>query len=255
MNGFKGEYIWILGCSSGIGAALAKKLADEGAVLALSARRTQELERLKDELTGEGHIILPLDVSDENAVQQSAQKIEEEFPRLDRAIFMAAMYNAHDSKPKELSFMHKALDVNVGGAFNMMHFVMPFFERQGKGQAAICASVAGYRGLPTGQPYCATKAALINYAESLYIDLKPKNIDVKVINPGFVETPLTDKNDFKMPMIIKAEDAANSLAKGLNSKSFEINFPKKFTSIMKIVNFLPRCLYFPLARCMLERQN
>jgi short-subunit dehydrogenase len=252
MSDFKGEYIWIIGCSSGIGAALAKKLASEGAILALSARREEKLQELKAELQGDEHLVVPLDVSDEKAVESAMQTISAAFPRLDRAIFLAAIYNAHDGKPKELDFMHKALQVNIGGVFNMMHFLTPFYEKQGKGQVVICASVAGYRGLPTGQPYCATKAALNNYAESLYLELKPKNINVKVINPGFVETPLTEKNDFTMPMIIKTEEAADYIAKGLKGGAFEIHFPKRFTFIMKLISILPKCLYFPLAARLIK---
>lgn len=246
MQNFKGEYIWIIGASSGIGAALAKKLAHEGAILALSARRADKLQTLIADCEGDGHIVLPCDAGNSGAVQVAMEGIIREFPRLDRAIYMAAIYNTHDGKPKQLDFMHDALRVNIGGAFNMVHYVRPLFEKQGGGQVAICASVAGYRGLPTGQPYCATKAALNNYAESLYLDLKSGNIDVKVINPGFVKTPLTDKNDFTMPMIIEADKAADYIATGLKGHGFEIHFPKRFTYIMKILQLLPRRLYFAL---------
>ena len=126
----------------------------------------------------------------------------------------------------------------------------PQFESQGHGQIVICASVAGYRGLPTGQPYCAAKAALLNLSESLKVELEPKNIDVKVICPGFVKTPLTDKNDFPMPMIIEAEDSAIAIKKGLCSRAFEIHFPKRFTYIMKLLHILPHWLYFVVARKM-----
>lgn len=246
----QGQCYWILGASSGIGAALARDLADKGARIALSARNSEDLARLKDELTGDGHLALPLDVTDHGALVHALEEITQSFGKLDSAVFMAALYREHDGKNADIDFIHKMMNVNVGGAFNMVDVVQPLFEAQGHGQIALCASVAGYRGLPHGQPYCANKAALINLAESLKIDLSPKNIDVKVINPGFVKTRLTDKNKFKMPMIIQVDEAGKAVADGLISKSFEIHFPKKFTFIMKLIRALPAPLYFMVAKRM-----
>lgn len=250
MKNLKGRYIWILGASSGIGNALAKELAKRGAILALSARRQEKLEALCSELTGDSHIVAPLDVADPKSIQAAQDTILKSFPRIDSALFMAAIYKAHDGQKKDLSDIHNMLAVNVGGAFNLIDSIQPLFEKQGQGQLVLCASVAGYRGLPTGQPYCASKAALINLGESLKVDLEPKNIDVKIICPGFVKTPLTDKNDFPMPMIIEAEDAATAIADGLISGAFEIHFPKRFTFIMKTLRLLPSALYFMVARKM-----
>ncbi|MFP4312873.1 MAG: SDR family NAD(P)-dependent oxidoreductase [Alphaproteobacteria bacterium] len=250
MKDVNGKYIWIIGASSGIGAALAKELAANGAHLIISARRKEKLEELAAALPGEGHMIAPLDVSDAKEIEKAQGTILQTAPRIDSAIFLAAIYKPHDGAKKPLSFIQNAIDVNVMGAFNLVDVVQSQYEKQGQGQIVLCASVAGYRGLPTGQPYCATKAALINLAESLKIDLESKNIDVKVICPGFVKTPLTDKNDFPMPMIIEAEDAAKAIRKGLCSRSFEIHFPKRFTFIMKLLRILPHGLYFAIARKM-----
>ena len=250
MKNVKGKYIWILGASSGIGAALAKELADRGAILALSARREEKLEELAKTLAGENHIIAPLDVSDPASIKAAQDHILAQAPHIDSAIFMAAIYSPHDGEKKTLSFIHDILDVNLGGAFNLVDCLQEQFEKQGYGQLVLCASVAGYRGLPGGQPYCATKAALINLGESLRIELEPKNIDVKIICPGFVKTPLTHKNDFSMPMIIEADEAARAIAKGLISRSFEIHFPKKFTLIMKVLRILPNVVYVGIARKM-----
>ena len=129
----------------------------------------------------------------------------------------------------------------------MIETVLPLLLAQGGGQITLCASVAGYRGLPKSQPYGATKAGLINIAESLAAEV-PKQIDVRVINPGFVESRLTDKNDFKMPMRISPEKAAKAIADGLNKPGFEIHFPKAFTRIMKLLSYLPNSLYFALMR-------
>ncbi len=161
---------------------------------------------------------------------------------------MAAIYSAHDGKPKSLAFVHDMLRVNLGGGFNMVDVLLPHYKNCRGGQIVLCASVAGYRGLPTGQPYCATKAGLISLGESLKIELAPDNIDVKIICPGFVKTPLTDKNDFPMPMMISADQAARAIAKGMRSRAFEIHFPKRFTLIMKLIRHLPYGLYFWLMR-------
>lgn len=244
MKNVKGKYIWIVGASSGIGAALAKELAEKGAILALSARREDKLVELISTLNGNQHIAIPVDVGNLESVYKAQKYILQSFSHIDSAIFMAAIYSAHDGRKKDISFIHDMLDVNLGGAFNMIDGLLPLYESQGYGQLVLCASVAGYRGLPNGQPYCATKAALINLAESLKIEWEPKNIDVKVICPGFVKTPLTDKNKFPMPMIIEAEEAARALADGLCAGSFEIHFPKRFTWMMKILRLLPYPLYF-----------
>lgn len=243
-----GKYIWILGASSGIGKALAIELASHGAHLVLSARRAEKLKELAATLQGDQHILAPLDVSDAEGIKKALETILQSAPHIDSAIFMAATYTPHDGGKKQLSFIRQALDVNLMGAFNIIDVVQEQFEKQGHGQIVLCASVAGYRGLPTGQPYCSTKAALINLAESLKIDLEKKNIDVKVICPGFVKTPLTDKNDFPMPMMIEAEVAAKAIHKGLCSRSFEVHFPKRFTFVMKFLRILPNAVYFWIAR-------
>jgi short-subunit dehydrogenase len=248
MQDVSGKYIWILGASSGIGASLAEELASRGAIVAVSARSKDKLQTLVKSLKGNGHIAVPLDVADPKSVKDAQNEILKTYPQIDSAIFLAAIYSPHDGKPKELSFIHDMLNVNIGGAFNMLDALMPQLEKQGHGQIVLCGSVAGYRGLPSGQPYCATKAAIINLAESLKVELEPKNIDVKVICPGFVKTPLTDKNDFPMPMMIEAETAAKAIADGLCRRSFEIHFPKRFTYIMKTLRILPNAVYFWVSR-------
>lgn len=250
MQDYKEKYIWIIGASSGIGSELAIELSKRGATIALSARREDKLEQIKAECAGDNHIISPLDAGDEQSVEKAFEVIKQAFPRIDSVIFMAAIYSPHSNKPKEISFIHDMLRINIGGAYNLLDVMVPFYKEQGSGQIAICASVAGYRGLPTGQPYCSTKAALINLSESLRIELSPDNIDVKVINPGFVKTPLTDKNDFPMPMIIEVSQAAKCIANDLKTKKFEIHFPKKFTFIMKILRLLPNPIYFWIASKM-----
>lgn len=233
---FAGETIWIIGASSGIGKALAQELSSLGAQLVLSSRRKEELEQLREQIEGH-HQICPLDVSDRGQVYNAGMELKNS-GTLDRVIFMAAVYEPANIKDMDLDFTRQLVDINLMGAFYVVHTILPIFEKQKHGQIAICASVAGYTGLPNGQPYSATKAALINFTQSLYAEAK-EYIDVKIINPGFVRTPATDKNNFKMPMRIEPGEAARAIAKGLKKGAFEIHFPKRFTYLMKLLAIMP----------------
>ena len=244
---FANRKIWIIGASTGIGAELAKALSKQGARIALSARDNEKLLEVKASLQGLDHGTYSLDVTDAEKVKATAERIAKDFGKIDSVIFMAAAYKPHDGKEPNLDTVKQIIDVNFTGALNVVYSALPILKAQGKGQIVLCASVAGFRGLPNGQPYCATKAALINFAESLYIENKDNNIDVRVINPGFVKTRLTDKNDFDMPCIISAEKAANYIVKGLRGKRFEIHFPKRFTYFMKLLKLLPNGVYFFIA--------
>lgn len=246
MDSIQGKYIWIIGASSGIGADLARELSSRGAILALSARSKEKLQSLKDELDPR-HFIIPVDVSDTKAVTKATQEIKQIFPHLDSAISLAAIYDPGAIKDIDMDKAHKILSVNLNGMFNFVHAVLPIFHAQKSGQIVLCGSVAGYRGLPNGQPYSASKAAVINLAESLRAEEQGNNIDVKVINPGFVKTPMTDQNNFDMPMMIQSTVAAKEIADGLLKKNFEIHFPKKFTFIMKIIRLMPASLYFKIS--------
>lgn len=252
MNDFQGKTIWIIGASSGIGAALARELSARGARLILSARSQDKLEALNTELGGR-HIVSSFDSGNTEAMLQAFAAIQTQISQLDSVLFMAATYIAHDGQDRGIQIIQDMMRVNLGGAFNTVTTVQHYMEVQGYGQIILCGSVAGYRGLPFGQPYCAAKAAIISYAESLKLDLERKNIDVKVICPGFVKTPLTDKNKFPMPMMISADNAAQDIAKGMQSRAFEIHFPKKFTYIMKLIRILPYGAYFALMRKLATR--
>lgn len=242
---YNDQIIWIIGASSGIGSALARELSGRGAILALSARRKDELEKLKNEL-GERNKVFALDITDAETTRRTAQAIRAAFGRIDRIIFLAAAYVPMKTGALDIAVTKSIVDINVMGAFNLAHAVLPILKSQKfKGQLALCGSVAGYIGLPGGQPYSATKAAIINFAESLHAEYKDF-IDIKLINPGFVRTPLTDKNNFRMPMIIEPEQAAKDIAKGLLSPRFEIHFPKKFTIFLKTLRLLPYALSLPL---------
>lgn len=248
---FKNENIWIIGASSGIGAALAKELSNEGATLILSARREEELETLNKELGGEHYIYL-LDVADSDHVKHTAETIKENLGKLDRVLFMAAIYRPGDIEEHDVTFAKQLVEVNLLGAIYTTYATLPIFNAQKSGQIVLCGSVAGYTGLPGGQPYSATKAAIINFAESLHAEVQ-SYIDVKMINPGFVRTRITDKNKFHMPMRIEPEDAAKAIAHGLKHKSFEIHFPKRFTYLVKILHAMPYAIKLFLTRKMRDK--
>lgn len=246
-NDYQDQIVWVIGASSGIGASLAREISTRGAVLALSARRKDELDTLKSQI-GQQHQVFPLDVSDAKAIQHTAQSIQTAFGRIDRIVFLAAAYSPMKIEALDIAVTRKIIDINLMGAFNLLYAVLPILKTQkSKGQIALCGSVAGYIGLPGGQPYSATKAAIINLAESLHAECKDR-IDIKLISPGFVRTPLTNKNDFEMPMIIKPEQAAREIADGLLMRHFEVHFPKKFTLFLKILCLLPYALSLRLTR-------
>jgi short-subunit dehydrogenase len=243
---YNNKIIWIIGASSGIGEALSKELASKGAIICLSARRAQELEKLKSCLLGTKHETFPLDVCDAEAVTKTANTIQAHFGHIDSVIFLAAAYKPMRLETLDISQVRQIIETNVLSAFYVIHAVVPLLKSQSYGQIALCGSVAGYMGLPGGQPYSATKAAIINLAQSLRSEL-PQTIDVKIINPGFVKTGLTAKNNFEMPMMITPEKAAKFIADGLLRKNFEIHFPKKFTFFLKLIQFLPYWLSTKIA--------
>jgi short-subunit dehydrogenase len=250
MNDLKGKHIWIVGASSGIGKALAHELSNRGAHLILSARRKQSLDEINHSLGGKHHV-LALDVADHAAFMKAASNITS----LDSSVFLAAAYNPGLIEHIDHQHASEMVDINIKGALHFIQAVYPFFIKQKYGQIILCGSVAGYCGLPHSQPYSATKAAVMSLAQTLYTEAAVHNIDVKLISPGFVETPLTDKNDFSMPLIMKPEEAAKIIADGMLRKKFEIHFPKKFTCIVKLLSWLPYPLFFAITRHILKKKK
>lgn len=247
LNGYNGEIVWIIGASSGIGLALAHELARRGATLALSARRGDALERLRSAL-GEQHRVFVLDVTDPAETERAAKEVQGAFGRIDRVIFLSAAYQPMKLNALDLAVTRQIVEVSLLGAFYLVHALMPLLVTQAKpAQIALCGSVAGYVGLPGGQPYSATKAGMINLTESLHAEASG-NIDVKLLSPGFVRTQLTDKNDFAMPMMIEPDEAARVIAEGLLTRAFEIHFPKRFTLLLKLLRLLPYRAYLWIAK-------
>ena len=239
-----GRRVWITGASAGIGRAVAERLARDGDTVHVSARREDELDALATTVPGR-LIPAPLDVTDHDAVQATVARIEERDGPLDLVILNAGTHQPVEAKDFSAADLRKLVELNVMGTASCLEAVMPRMIDRRAGHIAVVASVAGYRGLPTSAYYGATKAALINMVESLRFDLDEAGVRIQIINPGFVETPLTDKNDFAMPFIISTEKAADYIARGLNGSSLEIVFPKRFAAIMKNARLMPYRLYFP----------
>jgi len=234
--------IWIIGASTGIGAALAQKLADMGKEVVISARSADKLAAVAQH---SDHITtVPLDVTDRNAVTQAMDKVGD----FDSVIQCAGWYKPDTIHDFDAEIFQKHFDINVQGTANILDPVLKYFNgtRGGRGHIAIVSSVAGYHGLPRSLSYGPSKAALINMTEALAIECAETDIKVQLINPGFVETPLTAQNDFDMPMIISADKAADHIIKGMQRGYFEITFPWLFSRILRRIAALPYALSIPL---------
>lgn len=246
------KYIWIIGASAGIGAELATQLANnEQAHIALSARNEKSLSRLKSELTGTQHVVAPLDVTKLDTIKKAHTTICNAWPKIDMVIFNAGIYTPMKAQKMDLEKALSTIDINLNGALNTISVALPGLLKQQSGSLVLIASVAGYSGLPRSLAYGASKAGLINLAESLRIELAPKNITVQLVCPGFVKTRLTEKNPFPMPCIIPVEKAATAIITGLKTSRFEIHFPKRFTYMLKLLSALPYWAYFALTKKLL----
>lgn len=241
---------WITGAGKGIGRALAIRLSRDGWTLAVSARTRSDLESLKDKASGPVHIF-PLDVTDERATVETVDAIERDVGDIGLAILNAGTHKAEKATGFSVANTRTLVEVNLMGVVNGLAPLIGRFATRRRGRIAIVASLAGYRGLPSAAAYGASKAALINLAESLRPELEAAGVKLSLINPGFVETPLTDQNDFEMPFLIPADRAADAIARGLAAGRFEIAVPWRFAAIMKLLRILPDPLFFALTRRMI----
>lgn len=242
---WRGQRVWLIGASSGIGRALAEHLHALGASVIVSARNRDALQSFADQRPG--CMALPLDVSDAEAVQAAAQALLATGP-LDLVCYCAGHYRAMRATAMDLPDLLQHHQVNTVGVLHLLAAITPALLARGHGHISLISSVAGFRGLPNSLAYGPTKAALINLAESLYLDLQPHGLGVSVINPGFVETPLTAQNEFHMPAQISPDEAAQAIVQGWSKGDFEIHFPKRFTCWMKLLRILPYPLYFAAVR-------
>ncbi len=242
ITGWSGKRVWLVGASSGIGAALAGELARRGARVALTARRVDKLRALGIE----GALLLPGDATDVRGLRGARDQLIAAFGGIDLVVYLAGDYVPMRAGDFDLAVAERIVGVNLNGAMRLAAMVLP--DLRAGGGIAFVASVAGYRGLPKALAYGPGKAALIHFAECLYLDLAPQGIGVWVVNPGFVATQLTARNDFAMPALLTPEAAALATVDGFRTGKFEIHYPKRFTRVMKLLALLPYGLYFPLVR-------
>jgi short-subunit dehydrogenase len=240
----QGKHYWLIGASEGIGRALAILLAKQGVRLTLSARNEARLTTLRTELNGDGHRILPCDVTDSRAFAQAWQNLRDNGQSLDGVIYNAGAYEPMAADALDVTAMATILAVNYSGMVNVLGHIIPAFVAQKKGHIVLVGSIAGYRGLPNAMGYGASKAAVNHLAENLRCDLACYGIHVQLVCPGFVRTRLTDKNTFTMPGILTPEKAAEHIVNGMKSPRFEIAFPALFAFAFKLLKILPAPLYF-----------
>ena len=248
------KVIWITGASTGIGKALAIKFSQNGWKVAISARR----EVLLNEIASENKNIFafPFDVTDKDKCNSTFNLIKNKFDNIDLCVFSTGTWDPKKEKEIDVEQIENVMKINFFGTLNCIKSVESYFKTRGYGQISIVSSIAGYRGLPNSTGYGPSKSALNNLAECLYFDFKRHGVRVSLISPGFIKTPMTDKNDFKMPFLKSPEFAAEKIYNGLvNSKSFEIDFPKQLTITLKLLKILPIKLYFKIVERMTKYQK
>ena len=248
---WQGRRAWLVGASSGIGRATASALHARGAQVVVSARSAAALQTFTAQHPGSQAVAL--DVTDRAAVQVAATELLAQGP-LDLVCYCAGTYQPLRATAFDLDVMLHHQQVNVSGALHVLGAVLPALVQAAQagrpGHISLVASVAGFRALPQGLAYGPTKAALIHLAEALYLDLHDLGLGVSVVNPGFVDTPLTATNEFPMPALASPAQAASAILRGWERGAFEIHFPRRFTNVMKLLRLLPYRLYFPAVRRM-----
>ncbi len=242
---WQGRRIWLIGASSGIGRATASLLHQRGARVIVSARQASALDDFV--ASHPGSVALALDITDRAALQLAADQLLAD-GTLDLVCYLAGHYRPMRAMDIDLDDALRHQQVNLTGVWHLLAALLPALLAQGHGHVSLVSSVAGFRGLPRSLAYGPTKAALINLAESLYLDLRPLGLGVSVITPGFVATPLTAGNDFPMPALLTPEQAAAEILRGWERGEFMIHFPKRFSRFMRLLRLLPCRAYFALVR-------
>ena len=246
--------IWITGASTGIGRALAIKFAKNGWNVAASARRENLLKELEE--LNQNIYSFPLDVTDKEKCKEVFKKIEDKFKTIDISFFSTGTWDPGKEKEIDVEQIENVMKVNFFGTLNCIKSVEKYYRNKKSGHISIVSSIAGYRGLPNSTGYGPSKSALNNLAESLFFDFKRYGVRVSLISPGFIKTPMTDKNDFKMPFLRTTDFAADKIYEGLvNSNKFEIHFPKQLTLILKLFRILPYTLYLKLISKLTKYQK
>ncbi len=250
LDDWSGRSVWLVGASTGIGRATAALLHAEGARVCVSARSPTPLDAFV--AAHPGSLALPLDATDRAAMQAAAHHVVDRQGGIDLVMYCAGTYAPMRADTFDLDVALRHVQVNYVGALYLLDAVLPILRAQAAagrgGHLSLVSSVAGYRGLPKSLAYGPTKAALTHLAEVLYLDLSPLKLGVSLINPGFVATPLTAQNDFRMPALITPEVAAQEILDGWARGSFEMHFPKRFTLWLKGLRHLGYGAYFAAVR-------
>ncbi|WP_438974909.1 SDR family NAD(P)-dependent oxidoreductase [Roseicyclus sp.] len=238
MRDFKGKRYWLVGASEGLGRALAVKLSQAGAEVILSARSTERLDALAAELPGPAQVVA-MDIADRDSVAAAWGQLGQ----IDGMVFLAGVYWPQSAKAWNGPEVEAMFDINLTGAARVLAHVVPDFVARDAGHIVLTGSLSGFRGLPGAIGYAASKAGLYSLAESLDGDLKDTSVDVQLVNPGFIRTRLTDKNDFTMPFIMDPEPAAQIFFDHMQRGGFARHFPTLFSLVFRLSAFMPHALY------------
>jgi short-subunit dehydrogenase len=244
--------VLIIGATFGIGYELSKKYLDHCDNLILLGRTKEKLQNLKLEFNSRRTKVstFSLDVTEHDNCKRIISEIVQEYKTIDLAVYCSGYYEPHETFDIRLDLFEKTFAVNFFGMINCFSILLPHFKSKQSGHLAAISSVAGFGGLPNSSSYGPSKAAMINYFESIKIDCDKNNITLSIINPGFVRSRLTEKNTFDMPFIMEADKAAEIIFEGLLAEKYEITFPIQMKIIFKFLQILPRPIYFFLVRIL-----
>ncbi|WP_372833935.1 SDR family NAD(P)-dependent oxidoreductase [Puniceibacterium confluentis] len=241
MRSWSGQRYWLVGASEGLGAALAQHLSRMGVSLILSARDEDRLNELGRALPGRAEVV-PLDVTDADAVATAAERIGD----IDGIVYLAGVYWPFGAKDWSVEKAIATADVNFTGAMRLVGAVMPGMVRRNRGHIVLTGSLSGYRGMPESAAYSASKAGVMALAESLYSDLRKTGVQVQLLNPGFIRTRLTARNDFRMPFLMEPEEAARICVEHMSGHAFKRSFPTLFSWVFRGSVALPDGIYYRL---------
>lgn len=241
MRDWQGKRYWIVGASAGLGREVAREISKTGAEVILSARDEEALNALSSELPGRSCVV-PMDVASSESVANAAK----DAGRVDGLVFLAGVYWSIGATEFDGEKAATMLDVNLTGAARVLGHVLPAMVERDAGHIVLTGSLSGFRGLPNACGYGASKAGLMSLAETLHADLINTGVDVQLINPGFIKTRMTEKNNFKMPFIMEPEKAAREFVEHMHDDSFAKNFPWIFATAIRSMQFLPDWIYYRL---------
>lgn len=247
---WNGKVVFLTGASSGIGEGIALALSKRGAVLGLFARRKALLDDLSDRCRDAGGTarVFAGDVTDEEAVSQAADDLRSEFGRIDILIANAGIGgNDEETRNYRPASVKKVIDINLLGAVNAVHAVVPQMVERGEGQIVAISSLAGFRGLPKSAAYSASKAGMTAFFESVRLDVQHKGVSVTIIQPGFIKTPLTSGRANKMPFLMELDDAVPYFLRAIENRKKFAAFPWQLATVVRAGKFMPAWLYDRIA--------